>query len=68
MSAAPVPQVTKNPDGTNITVQKIPGYGVQASGSGTDKMLPMSRSTTGMSGVKINPDGRRAAGKSAYSA
>lgn len=66
MSAAPVPQVTKNPDGTVITVQKVPGFGVQPSGGGMGEKLLLAGSVTRMSGVKINPDGRRAAGKSAY--
>lgn len=67
MSAAPVPQVTKNPDGTTITVQLIPGFGVMARGGGMGELLPMARPITRMSGVKIiPPKGQGTSPKSAY--
>lgn len=66
MSASPVPQVTKNPDGTNVTVQVVPGYGSSPSGNGTDNSHVDARPTVKMSGVKIIPPaGRGTSGKSA---
>lgn len=66
MSAAPVNVTTLNPDGSTVTVQPVPGYGVTPRGTGTDNSWVEARPYTKMSGVKINPSGNKPGGKSAW--